>query len=193
MRNEVYMAEEVTEVVAEATTEAVESETTISQSDYEALKKELEALKGSFQAEVSKASKAEREKYEKQLAKSKMTAEEAIRAEQEEKMNEILSELNTLKTEKKQLVVTKLLTDNELPTFFQNDVRLVNATDDDLPNVVKLLKKEFSEVVKPTPKAVSGTAPKTTPTEASGTQSTLQSVLDSNPILKQYQNSIVRK
>jgi len=184
------MAEE--EVVSVAT-EEVASETTISPTDYEALKKEFEALKGSFQSEVNKAAKAEREKFDKQLAKSKMSAEEAIRAEQEEKMNEILSELNTLKTEKKQLTLSKLLTENELPTIFQNDVRLVNATFDDLPNVVKTIKREYNEVVAPTRKAVSGTAPQTTPTTSNSSEATIQSVLDRNPILRQYQNSIPRK
>lgn len=184
------MAEE--EVVS-VSTEEVASEPTVSPSDYEALKKQLETLKGSFQAEVNKAAKAEREKFEKQLAKSKMTAEEAIRAEQEEKMNEVLSELNTLKTEKKQLTLSKLLSENELPTIFQNDVRLVNASFEDLPNVIKVIKKEFSEVVKPQKQAVSGTAPQTTPTTSNSTETTIQSVLDRNPILRQYQNSIPRK
>jgi hypothetical protein len=139
----------------------VETPKSVNVEEYEALKRELDAIKGSIDERVNKASKAEREKFEKQLAKAKMTAEEALKAEQEEKWTAINSELNTLKTEKKQFLIKDQLQKSELPSFFQNDSRLVNAEPDQIESVVKTLKKEYSEYMKETTKsAVVGTAPK---------------------------------
>jgi arsenate reductase-like glutaredoxin family protein len=162
------MAEEVKSVQAVSGSEAksveqpkVETPKVVNVEEYEALKRELDAIKGSIDERVNKASKAEREKFEKQLAKAKMTAEEALKAEQEEKWNAINSELNTLKTEKKQFLIKDHLQKSELPSFFQNDSRLVNAEPDQIESVVKSLKKEYQEYLKETSKtAVVGTAPK---------------------------------
>ena len=139
----------------------VETPKVVNADEYEALKRELDSIKGSIDERVNKASKAEREKYEKQLAKAKMTAEEALKTEQDEKWTAINTELNTLKTEKKQFMVKEHLAKSELPSFFQNDTRLVNAEPDQIETVVKALKKEYSEYMKETTKsAVVGTAPK---------------------------------
>jgi hypothetical protein len=72
-------------------------------SEVEVLRSKLAELETSFQAKVNQASRAEREKYEKQLAKAQMSAEERLKAESEEKLNALLSEVTTLKTEKKAL------------------------------------------------------------------------------------------
>lgn len=185
------MAEEVKDVkvVGEAPkveTPKVEAPKSVSVDEYNALKTELEKFKGSFQEQVNKASKAEREKFEKQLAKATMTAEEKLKAEQEEKFNQVITELNTLKTEKKQFTTSKLLQEAELPTILANDVRLVNAEVDDLPKVVKELKKEYGDYLKETLKPVGGTAPKTPPTTANGTTSVIDRLVAQNPILGQY-------
>jgi superfamily I DNA and/or RNA helicase len=182
------MAEEVKAVVSEAPkVEQTPSEApkVVSADEYNALKTELEKFKGSFQEQVNKASKAEREKFEKQLAKATMTAEEKMKSEQEEKFNQVISELTTLKTEKKQLTTSKLLQEAELPTILANDIRLVNAEVDDLPKVVKELKKEYGDYLKETQKPVGGTAPKTPPTTAQGSNM-VDKLVAQNPILAQY-------
>lgn len=162
------MADEVKEVKQAETPKAVETPKTVSVEEYEALKTKLSEYEGSFKEMVNKASKAEREKFEKQLAKEKLSAEERIKLEQEEKWNAVQSELNTLKTEKKQFVVKQHLTESGLPPFFTNDSRLVNASVDDVPNVIKAIRKEYDEYVKETSKpAVVGTAPKTPTNESS--------------------------
>jgi Fe2+ transport system protein B len=163
----------------------VETPKPISADEYQALKTELEKFKGSFQEQVNKASKAEREKFEKQLAKATMTAEERLKTEQEEKFNSVISELTTLKTEKKQLTTIKLLQEQELPPLYSNDVRLVNAEIDDLPKVIKELKKEYGDYLKETQKVISGTSPKTPPT-TTGNSSAIDKVIQNNPVLAQY-------
>jgi flagellar biosynthesis/type III secretory pathway protein FliH len=181
------MADEVNAVVNDVTTpeKVVEAPKVVSADEYNALKTELEKIKGSFQEQVNKASKAEREKYEKQLAKATMTAEEKMKAEQEEKFNQVISELTTLKTEKKQLTTSKLLQEAELPTILANDVRLVNAEVDDLPKVVKELKKEYGDYLVKSQKVVGGATPKTQPTTATGSNM-VDKVVSQNPILAQY-------
>jgi len=190
MRNRGFMAEEVKAVqaVGEAKVEQPQVDTpkSVSVEEYEALKTELEKFKGSFQEQVNKASKAEREKFEKQLAKATMTAEEKLKAEQEEKFNQVISELTTLKTEKKQLTTSKLLQEAELPTILANDVRLVNAEVDDIPKVIKELKKEYGDYLKETQKVVGGATPKSQPTTATGNLSAIDKVVANNPILAQY-------
>lgn len=182
------MAEEVKAVAEAQKVEEPKAEApkVVSADEYTALKTELEKLKGSFQEQVNKASKAEREKFEKQLAKATMSAEERLKAEQEEKFNQVLSELTTLKTEKKQFTTSKLLQEAELPTILANDVRLVNAEVDDLPKVIKELKKEYGDYLKETQKPVGGTAPKTPPTTATGNLSAIDRVVQNNPVLAQY-------
>ena len=185
------MAEEVKAVqaVGEAKVEQppVDKPKSVSVEEYEALKTELEKFKGSFQEQVNKASKAEREKFEKQLAKATMTAEEKLKAEQEEKFNAVISELTTLKTEKKQLTTSKLLQEAELPTILVNDVRIVNAEIDDIPAVIKEIKKEYGDYLKETQKVVGSATPKSQPTTANvGASSAIDRVVANNPILAQY-------
>jgi chromosome segregation ATPase len=181
------MADEIKAVVSDVATpeNVVEAPKAVSVEEYNALKTELEKFKGSFQEQVNKASKAEREKFEKQLAKATMTAEEKMKSEQEEKFNAVISELTTLKTEKKQLTTSKLLQESDLPTILANDIRLVNAEVDDLPKVVKELKKEYGDYLKETQKPVGGTAPKTPPTMVQGSNM-IDKLVSQNPILAQY-------
>jgi hypothetical protein len=125
---------------------------------------------------------------EKQLAKLKLSTEEQIKVEQEEKLNAILAENNALKTEKKQTIIRSNLVENGLPPILANDVRLVNAEIDDVSKVIKDLKKEYAEYIKETNKpAVVGTAPKTQQTTTTnGVSNTIDRVVANNPILAQY-------
>jgi hypothetical protein len=185
------MAEEVKVVQSvETPKEVVKVETpkTVSVEEYETLKTKLVELESSFKEKVNQASKSEREKMEKQLAKLKLSTEEQIKVEQEEKLNAILAENNALKTEKKQTIIRSNLVENGLPPILANDVRLVNAEIDDVSKVIKDLKKEYAEYIKETNKpAVVGTAPKTQQTTTTnGVSNTIDRVVANNPILAQY-------
>jgi hypothetical protein len=186
------MAEEVKVVQSvEAPKEEVvkvETPKTVSVEEYETLKTKLVELESSFKEKVNQASKSEREKMEKQLAKLKLSTEEQIKLEQEEKLNVILAENNALKTEKKQTIIRSNLVENGLPPILANDVRLVNAEIDDVSKVIKDLKKEYAEYIKETNKpAVVGTAPKTQQTTTTnGVSNTIDRVVANNPILAQY-------
>ena len=185
------MAEEVKVVQSvETPKEVVKVETpkTVSVEEYETLKNKLVELESSFKEKVNQASKSEREKMEKQLAKLKLSTEEQIKVEQEEKLNAILAENNALKTEKKQTIIRSNLVENGLPPILANDVRLVNADIDDVQKIIKELKKEYAEYIKETNKpAVVGTAPKTQQTTTTnGVSNTIDRVVANNPILAQY-------
>ncbi len=162
----------------------VETPKTVSVEEYEALKTKLVELEGSFKEKVNQASKSEREKMEKQLAKLKLSTEEQVKLEQEEKLNAILAENNTLKTEKKQAIIRSNLVESGLPPLFANDVRLVNAEIDDVSKVIKELKKEYSEYIKEANKpAVVGTAPKTS-TQDNPMSQEIQMLVKKYPHLK---------
>jgi Skp family chaperone for outer membrane proteins len=186
------MAEEVKVVQSvEAPKEEVvkvETPKTVSVEEYETLKTKLVELESSFKEKVNQASKSEREKMEKQLAKLKLSTEEQIKVEQEEKLNAILAENSALKSEKKQTIIRSNLVENGLPPILANDVRLVNAEIDDVSKVIKDLKKEYAEYIKETNKpAVVGTAPKTQQTTTTnGVSNTIDRVVANNPILAQY-------
>jgi Skp family chaperone for outer membrane proteins len=186
------MAEEVKVVQSvEAPKEEVvkvETPKTVSVEEYETLKTKLVELESSFKEKVNQASKCEREKMEKQLAKLKLSTEEQIKVEQEEKLNAILAENSALKSEKKQTIIRSNLVENGLPPILANDVRLVNAEIDDVSKVIKDLKKEYAEYIKETNKpAVVGTAPKTQQTTTTnGVSNTIDRVVANNPILAQY-------
>ena len=180
------MAEEVVAqpvATQEATKPSVEVQPTVSIEEFNAIKAKLEEFETNFQAKVNQASKAEREKVEKQLAKQKMTLEEQIKAEAQEQIEALTGELTTLKTEKKQFTIKQQLAEAQLPKLFANDVRLVNAEIDDIPKVIKELKKEYAEQLgKP---AVGGTAPKISPTISQNT-SVVDSIAKANPALAKF-------
>lgn len=181
------MAEEVKVVDGAKAPEAkVETPKTVSVEEFEALKTKLVEYETSFKEKVNQASKAEREKFEKQLAKAKLSAEEQVKVEQEEKWNAIQAELTTLKTEKKQFTIKNHLTETGLPPFFANDSRLVNAEIADIPSVVKAIKKEYEEYAKEIGKpAVSATAPKTQATTSQGNQ-LIDNIVKNNPQLAKF-------
>jgi hypothetical protein len=174
------MAEEV--IVAQP--QVVETPKVVDVSEVEALRAKVAEYESTLNAKVSQIAKAEREKYEKQLSKAQMTAEERLKAESEEKVNALLSEVNTLKTEKKHSTIRQQLAENGLPSMLSNDTRLVNAEVDDIPNVIKALKKEFSDTLKEITKpAVVGTAPKS-PTQDNTEANVYSDLVKKYPHLK---------
>jgi hypothetical protein len=178
------MAEEV--IVAQPVSQEakVESPKVVDVSEVEALRAKVAEYETSLNAKVSQIAKAEREKYDKQLAKAQMSAEERLKAESEEKLNALLSEVTTLKTEKKHNTIRQQLAENGLPSMLANDSRLVGAEVDDIPNVIKSLKKEFADTIKEITKpAVVGTAPKS-PTQDNAEANVYADLVKKYPHLK---------
>lgn len=183
------MAEEVVQPVVQPTEVKSEVQPTVSIDEFNAIKAKLEEFETNFQAKVNQASKAEREKVEKQLAKQKMSLEEQIKAEAQEQIEALTGELTTLKTEKKQFTIKQQLAEAQLPPLFANDVRLVNADIADIPSVVKALTKEYAEYQEQFGKpAVGGTAPKTSPTTSQGS-SLIDDIARNNPHIAQFLNA----
>ena len=56
-------------------------------------------------------------------------------------------ELATLRSYKKQVDLTKKLTEAGIPSFFVNDTRLLNAEEDKVPEVIKTIKAELTSVL----------------------------------------------
>jgi len=115
-----------------------------------------------------------------------VSLEERIKAEAQEQLEVLGSELKTLKTEKKQFTITQQLADAQLPKLFANDVRLVNADIDDIPKVIKELKKEYAEFAQTLGQnAVGGTAPKVQPSQSQGTNY-IDALAKANPQLAKF-------
>lgn len=182
------MADEVVQPVAtqEATQPTVAVQPSVSIEEFNAIKTKLEEYEASFQTKVNQASKAEREKYEKQLQKATLTTEERLKQEALEQIEALSGELNTLKIEKKQFTIKQQLAEAKLPPLFANDVRLVNAEIADIPSVVKALTKEYADYQEQYGKpAVSGTAPQTTQT-TSQNSALIDQLISKNPSLAQF-------
>lgn len=114
-----------------------------------------------FQGEVNKTSKALRETYDKKLKESTLTETERIANEQAEQYKVLQEELAQLRGEKSSNLRKNAIAEAKLPNHFTNDIRVINAKDDELPNVIKTLSKEWSQVAQELTKGqVVGTAPK---------------------------------
>lgn len=74
-----------------------------------------------------------------------LSAEELARKELEEKTQEQANEIAELRAYKKQGELTKKLVDNNLPTFFVNDSRLLNSTNENVDDVIKTIKEEYKK------------------------------------------------
>jgi hypothetical protein len=115
-----------------------------------------------------------------------MSLEERIKAEAQERIEVLDVELKSLKTEKKQFKITQQLAEAQLPKLFANDVRLVNADIDDIPKVIKELKKEYAEFATTLGQnAVGGTAPKIPPSQSQGS-SYIDKLAQQNPQLARF-------
>lgn len=79
------------------------------------------------------------EKAKKELEERQKQQEEERKAEKEE--------LERLRLEKKINDRAKKLTDSGLPDFLKNDVRLLNADDDKVDEVIETIKAEYQKVL----------------------------------------------
>jgi hypothetical protein len=83
----------------------------------------------------------------KAVAEANLSAEEKAKKEIEEQRKLEQEELAQLRLEKKINDRAKKLADNELPDFFKNDTRLLNAEEDKVDEVIKTIKEEYSKVL----------------------------------------------
>ena len=119
-----------------------------------------------FNAKVNEIAKSTRERYAKEAEKEKMSAEERAKFEYEEKINSLTEELNAHKTEIKTRKINEAILQNELPQYYKNDVRLINADDTNFDKVIKSIKSEHNEYLK----SVLNRGVKSTAPDSSGTQ-----------------------
>ena len=125
----------------------------------EELEAYLNEAREQLKAEYSKSIANERKRYEEKTKKleremelSKMTEEERVkqveadaRKQQEDEVNALRSELESLKQEKRTSEIKSKLLEQKLPNRYLNDTRLVNSTDID--KTLKELKKEYDAEV----------------------------------------------
>ena len=98
-----------------------------------------------FQSEVNKTSAALRKKAEEDLKKATMTEAERLASEAKEEKERLTRELGELKAEKSLNAKKSALNEAKLPSFYANDLRLVNAKDEEVKEVLKTLSKEYNE------------------------------------------------
>lgn len=92
--------------------------------------------------------KDEQEKaVKKAVEEANLTAEEKAKKELEEQLKADKEELELLRLEKKVNDRAKKLAEAELPDFFKNDTRLLNAEEDKVDDVIKTIKEEYSKVL----------------------------------------------
>ena len=88
-----------------------------------------------------------RKKYDDDLKKAKeqagLTAEQLAQEKVKEQYEADQKELNELRLYKKSAEISQRLAKENLPSYFKNDTRLLNAESGDLDRVVKDIKKEY--------------------------------------------------
>ena len=88
-----------------------------------------------------------RKKYEDDVKKAKeqagLTAEQIAQEKIKEQQDADQKELNELRAYKKSSEIAQKLAKENLPTYFKNDQRLLNAETGDLDKVIKEVKKEY--------------------------------------------------
>ena len=141
-------------------------ELTIEEQIAQAVEKTNAEWEAKFNAKVNEIAKSTRERYAKEAEKEKMSAEERAKVEYEERINTLTEELNAHKTEIKTRKINEAILQNELPQYYKNDVRLINADETNFDKIVKSIKAEHNEYLK----SVLKTGVKSTAPESSGTQ-----------------------
>ena len=123
--------------VEEAVAKAVAEKTT-----------ELEKKHNEAMAQQRIRAKDDQEKaVNKAVAEANLTAEQKAQKEIEEQRKADQQELETLRLEKKINDRARKLAENNLPDFFKNDSRLLNAEDDKVDDVIKTIKEEYTKVL----------------------------------------------
>jgi len=108
----------------------------------------LEKAHNESMAQQRIKAKEEQEKaVAKAVAEANLSAEEKAKKEIEEQRKAEQEELAQLRLEKKVNDRAKKLAEAELPDFFKNDSRLLNAEDEQVDEVIKTIKEEYSKVL----------------------------------------------
>ena len=108
----------------------------------------LEKAHNESMAQQRIKAKEEQEKaVAKAVAEANLSAEEKAKKEIEEQRKAEQEELAQLRLEKKVNDRAKKLAEAELPDFFKNDTRLINAEDEQVDEVIKTIKEEYSKVL----------------------------------------------
>ena len=88
-----------------------------------------------------------RQRHDADLKKAKeqanLTAEELAQAKVKEEQEQVQQELTELRQYKKSTELGVKLAKEGLPSYFKNDIRLLNADDTTLDKVIKDVKKEY--------------------------------------------------
>lgn len=103
----------------------------------------VDELSKKHNEEMANLRVSHKKEIEKINNQSNLSAEEKAKALAEEKQKELESELNDLRSFKKNSVLKERLTKEGLPSFLANDSRLINAEDGELDKVIKVVKGEY--------------------------------------------------
>ena len=101
-----------------------------------------------YQAKVNEIAKSTRERYAKEAEREKMTAEEKVKADYEDKITTLTEELGKKTKEIKDRKINEAILSNELPSYYKNDIRLINANDENFDKVIKDIKAEHNDYLK---------------------------------------------
>ena len=123
-------------------------EKTLQEQIDEAVAKTNAEWEAKFQAKVNEIAKSTRERYAKEAEREKMTAEEKVKADYEDKITTLTEELGKKTKEIKDRKINEAILSNELPSYYKNDIRLLNADDENFDKVIKDIKSEHNDYLK---------------------------------------------
>ena len=123
-------------------------EKTLQEQIDEAVAKNNAEWEAKFQAKVNEIAKSTRERYAKEAEREKMTAEEKVKADYEDKITSLTEELGKKTKEIKDRKINEAILSNELPSYYKNDIRLINADDENFDKVIKDIKAEHNDYLK---------------------------------------------
>lgn len=123
-------------------------EKTLQEQIDEAVAKTNAEWEAKFQAKVNEIAKSTRERYAKEAEREKMTAEEKVKADYEDKITSLTEELGKKTKEIKDRKINEAILSNELPSYYKNDIRLLNADDENFDKVIKDIKTEHNDYLK---------------------------------------------
>ena len=123
-------------------------EKTLQEQIDEAVAKTNAEWEAKFQAKVNEIAKSTRERYAKEAEREKMTAEEKVKADYEDKITSLTEELGKKTKEIKDRKINEAILSNELPSYYKNDIRLINADDENFDKVIKDIKTEHNDYLK---------------------------------------------
>lgn len=111
---------------------------TYTQEEVDAIKAELESKHNATMTKV-------RKDHENEINKLKLNEEDRLKAEKEEQEKALAEELTSLRAFKRDTIISKRLEKEQLPAYFKNDSRLINANDDkELDTAIKSIKTDYT-------------------------------------------------